>query len=1469
MRKHLAAILGITCTAAFLLSSFVHADDDPPKLVSLGLSAATAMASEKDVVKGLQTAAKDEYTSWMWDAIGGTEKFIFQNTEADLPGVKDKINNIISIVGQIEKFSIAMTEGKYDDAAFAAIDQVVGTVNHPLVSLTWEMAKLTYESHKAVQASSAALKVETLYGMMNNDRRLIGTVDPKSDAPPTIPETAASADYFFDKYVMTNDGARAALQAYVTTVLGEEWPEQSWSDWIGSFRALGSGVDTAKSAELEMLGSEWRNKGRTWIMKVIKEVNKMAKQAWAEARLRQQMVEFKKFADRVGHFYNGDFAQMLREFKAIKEVQADLPNYPQYLAKSQADRQKVLKQIGDLKPKDMGKVSGIMPMAQEWYYKCLSYSSRAGMLRDNGLAGSFMQERAQWNAVMDQLKRFMDAQKGQVVENAQDEISEELTEQYGNNDQARQQAQATAGYANQFFSEITRKYLLEELQWTFDVPGDLVDPQGQVIQLGSSPETLTQQLLDVCNRGDIVLAKGMLAVWENAARDHMKGWESPFTPVLDGRPELEAFVRQKEASQAAVDAVMKELEALGKARGALSQSLPRCPEKASWEQCSAIIASNNAKMRAFDARIPPIKARLWAVQGNNNAVLAGWEAAKAKARETAGRLVLMARTLFEENTARPREVVGAFEALADARKKEYAKLKETMDYLSATLPFDVDGIMQGLEEELKRMGEEAHTYLKPFREDNANPMNAFGILSILADQLNNEGCSPAGVLAQINHYEKLFDTWEQAADLWKASARLDDDDIQQMQVLVQPGFDLKEKVGKINKAAADVRTAPARIQGVLTRMLRLAETDRDNRDKDSVWLIERSREINRFFREQFDRKRLSHERGLAVVLPGVVEDGMLKVHEPYPHYLLQPEIDLVTKPVLDEYRASAAFAVMSKYLPDHHAAFLRLLTLPDVKGAEEGNFFVRNEVVYAKDLERAGEIIKKMSPTGKSYEEDLAEVAKLLPLMLNVTTDKERAYHERQAALYRMTMEEYQTKVLKRDISKPSYTMRDIDLAGEGLGTHPLGQKYLELREKLEQIVDEHRGAAIVARQQAAEASQREELRRRQEEENRRTIEAGKAANPLLYYGYEVLDLRVNSYPVNGVSGQVVVTKDKLAAGEIEITGRLNHVDKARTVLFSVDGGRTWQQISLSKDIRYAFRPVPNKPYQLQLKIKTVDMIDVVIGLLQGAEIVYQDENFTQEVLLALQTIADSYERQDFSAFSGLVARDFLGNKSTLEEGVRFDFDMFTDIRLKLYINRIEQRGDNFVAETRWDKAQTPRKTGEVQKTSGQTAMTFVLEDGRLKLKNLRGNLLYATLSPDIAQSSGLKSSIVDDVRTARDDRNPTQPGAGDTSDEGGLAAQTEAKTVTVTSPNGGENWGRGSTHAVTWSSTGISEVHIEYEEGPGLWFDIVASTSAAAGSYDWTIDPMIPAVAASQVRITAVEDATVTDTSDNTFSIF
>lgn len=422
---------------------------------------------------------------------------------------------------------------------------------------------------------------------------------------------------------------------------------------------------------------------------------------------------------------------------------------------------------------------------------------------------------------------------------------------------------------------------------------------------------------------------------------------------------------------------------------------------------------------------------------------------------------------------------------------------------------------------------------------------------------------------------------------------------------------------------------------------------------------------------------------------------------------------------------------------------------------------------------------------------------------------------------------------------------------------HTLMEKYVKEHDaEVKKRNEEYKRKAEADAQSAAQAA-----RQRQERENAAMV---RETNPLLYYGYQLMDPRINSYSAANMSGEIVVTRDKLVNGTIELTARLNHIDQAKTMLVSEDGGRTWKEITLSTDVRYAFSPIPNKQYQPVLKIKTKDMVDVTMAFLNGGSIVYQAGDFSQEVLKAVQNIADAYERQDFGSFSNMVSRDFLGNKASLDEGVRFDFDMFTDIRLIIYVDRINQRGDSFTAETRWDKSQAPRKTGEVQKTSGKTTMAFVMEDGQLKLRNLRGNLLYATLSPDIAQSSGLKSTIVDQVRTAQQERKPIQPGSGTTLDDGGV---TEERTLTVTSPNGGEVWAQESMQNITWTSTGVDFVKIEVSEGgaEGMWFDVVASTSAAARTYSWSVWPVS---SVSRVRITDVDDETVTDMSDADFTV-
>jgi len=92
-------------------------------------------------------------------------------------------------------------------------------------------------------------------------------------------------------------------------------------------------------------------------------------------------------------------------------------------------------------------------------------------------------------------------------------------------------------------------------------------------------------------------------------------------------------------------------------------------------------------------------------------------------------------------------------------------------------------------------------------------------------------------------------------------------------------------------------------------------------------------------------------------------------------------------------------------------------------------------------------------------------------------------------------------------------------------------------------------------------------------------------------------------------------------------------------------------------------------------------------------------------------------------------------------------------------------------------------------------------------------------------------------------------------------------KSLTLTSPNGGENWIVGSAQNITWTSSGVSNVKIEYTTNNGSsWVAITNSVSANLGTYDWTV-PNTPSTIC-KVRVSNTENSALNDLSDNVFTI-
>jgi outer membrane protein assembly factor BamB len=97
-------------------------------------------------------------------------------------------------------------------------------------------------------------------------------------------------------------------------------------------------------------------------------------------------------------------------------------------------------------------------------------------------------------------------------------------------------------------------------------------------------------------------------------------------------------------------------------------------------------------------------------------------------------------------------------------------------------------------------------------------------------------------------------------------------------------------------------------------------------------------------------------------------------------------------------------------------------------------------------------------------------------------------------------------------------------------------------------------------------------------------------------------------------------------------------------------------------------------------------------------------------------------------------------------------------------------------------------------------------------------------------------------------------------------AAQTP--TISITAPNGGEQWQQGSAHPITWTSTGVpGNVKIDLFKGNVLNSTIIASTPNT-GSFNWTV-PANQAVGTDyQIMVSTVADATVKSQSAANFAV-
>jgi hypothetical protein len=91
-------------------------------------------------------------------------------------------------------------------------------------------------------------------------------------------------------------------------------------------------------------------------------------------------------------------------------------------------------------------------------------------------------------------------------------------------------------------------------------------------------------------------------------------------------------------------------------------------------------------------------------------------------------------------------------------------------------------------------------------------------------------------------------------------------------------------------------------------------------------------------------------------------------------------------------------------------------------------------------------------------------------------------------------------------------------------------------------------------------------------------------------------------------------------------------------------------------------------------------------------------------------------------------------------------------------------------------------------------------------------------------------------------------------------------QTLEVTSPNGGERWQAGTNQNITWSSSGIQKVKIEFTSNNGLTWNTITNDLPNTGAYEWNVPNSLSTQCL--VRVSDAADGAPIDQSNALFRI-
>lgn len=135
-----------------------------------------------------------------------------------------------------------------------------------------------------------------------------------------------------------------------------------------------------------------------------------------------------------------------------------------------------------------------------------------------------------------------------------------------------------------------------------------------------------------------------------------------------------------------------------------------------------------------------------------------------------------------------------------------------------------------------------------------------------------------------------------------------------------------------------------------------------------------------------------------------------------------------------------------------------------------------------------------------------------------------------------------------------------------------------------------------------------------------------------------------------------------------------------------------------------------------------------------------------------LMELSRAYQNKDMAAFMSRVS-DTFSYRGELEEFLRRDFHDYDGIQLNFFIGKVTDTPDGKTVQADWQLRVLPTALSTPIEVRGSgLQFIFVYEGGKLKMKAMRGaNPLFGARSPEIAATSGVRSSVVSTLQNVED----------------------------------------------------------------------------------------------------------------------